>query len=133
MLANAQAKETEGAEALRRSEYGSAIRLLAEARSDYQAAEQEARREADKEHQIAPLRASVEQARDTALTRRGQALAADAARLATDLLHAAETKHAEGDSLAARQSFAAAARAYDEAAERYAEAARRAQAASSGK
>jgi protein kinase-like protein len=129
LLGTARAKENEGTEALQRSDYNSAIRLLAEARSDYQAAAQEARREADTERQIAPLKAGVEQARDTALARRRQALAAEAERLAMDLLRAAETRHAEADSLAARQSFAAAARAYDEAAERYTEAALRAQAA----
>ena len=133
LLASAQAREREGADALARSDYSSAIRLLAEARSGYQAAAQEARREADAQQQIAPLRASVEQARANTVARRNQALAVDAERLAEDLLRAAEAKHAEADRLAAGQSFAAAARAYEEAAERYTEAARRAQAAPGAK
>jgi hypothetical protein len=127
----AQAKERDGAEALRRSDYNTAARLLADARADYQAAAQQARTEADSERQIAPVKAGVEQARDRALSRRRQALAADAERLAMDLLRAAELKHAEADRLATRQSFQAAERAYSEAADRYADAAHRAQTAAS--
>jgi predicted Ser/Thr protein kinase/outer membrane biosynthesis protein TonB len=129
LLASAQARERESTDALARADYGSAVRLLAEARSGYQAAAQEARREADEQRRIAPLRASTEQARAATMARRRQALAADAERLAGDLLHAAEAKHAEADRLAKDQSFVAAATAYDEAAERYTEAALKAQAA----
>jgi hypothetical protein len=132
LLASAQAKEREGMAALRRSDHSAAIRLLGEARADYQAAAQEARREAEKEQQIAPLRASVDQARGAALARRQQALAAGAEQRATTILRAAETRHAEADGLAARQSLADAARAYEEAAQRYGDAALRAQAPPAG-
>jgi predicted Ser/Thr protein kinase len=128
LLATAQAKERDGAEALRRTDFGSAIRLLGEARSSYQAAAEEAKRAADAERQIASLKTTVEQARGTAIARRQQALAVDAGRFAADLLGAAEAKHAEADALAKRENFAAAARAYDEAAEQYAQAALRAKA-----
>jgi hypothetical protein len=132
LYAAAQTREREGAAALRRSDLDGAIRLLGEARSEYQAAGQEARREAEKEQQIAPLRASVDQARGAALARRQQALAAGAEQRAATLMRAAETKHAEADGLAARQSFADAARAYEEAAQRYGDAALRAQAPPAG-
>jgi hypothetical protein len=125
----AQATEREAGEALRRGDFTGALRLLAEARSGYQAAAQEARRQADRERQLAPLKASVEQARDTALARRRQALAAGAERLAMDLLRAAETRHAEADGLASQQDLAAALRAYGDAAERYSDAERQARAA----
>ena len=133
LLASAESKEKDAAEALARSDFGMAIRMLTEAKSEYQAAEQEARREADAEGQLAPLKASVEQSRAMTVARRRQALAADAERLATTLLDAAEAKHAEADALAKRQSFAAARQAYDQASERYLEAEQRAQAASGTK
>jgi hypothetical protein len=130
LLAAAQAREREADDALHRSDFTGALRLLADARSGYQAAAQEARRQADRERQIAPLKASVAQARDTALARRRQALAAGAERLAMDLLRAAEAQHAEADSLAAKQSLAAALRAYSDAAQRYSDAELQARAAS---
>jgi predicted Ser/Thr protein kinase len=123
LFAAAQAKEQEGGAALGRSDAAAAIRLLGEAQSEYQAAALEAKRETEKEWQLAPLKASVEQARARTRTRREEAIAAEADRLAKDLFAVAQTKHVEADGLAARQSFAAAARAYDEATERYAEAA----------
>jgi hypothetical protein len=133
LWASAQAKEREGTAALRRSDYAAAIRLLGQARSDYQTAAREARREADVERQAAPLRSKVEQARGTALAQRRQALAAGAEQRATDLLRAAEAKHTEADGLAARQNLAEAAGAYEQAAQRYGEAALRAQAPSGSK
>jgi len=122
LFAAAQAKEEEGGAALGRSDVAAAIKLLAEAQSQYQAAAVEAKRETDREWQLAPLKASVEQARAKARTRREEAIAAEADRLAKDIFAAAQAKHVEADGLAARQSFAAAARAYEEATERYAEA-----------
>ena len=123
LFAAAQASEQEAGAALGRSDAASAIKLLAEAQSQYQSAAAEARRETEREWQLAPLKASVEQARAKTRTRREEAIAADAERLAKDIFAAAQAKHVEADGLAARQSFAAAARAYGEATERYEEAA----------
>jgi len=122
LFAAAQVKEEEGGAALGRADVAAAIKLLAEAQSQYEAAAVEAKRETDREWQLAPLKASVEQARAKARTRHEEAIAAEADRLAKDIFTAAQAKHVEADGLAARQSFAAAARAYDEATERYAEA-----------
>jgi len=123
LFASAQGKEQEGTVALGKSDFGSALRLLGEAQSEYQAAAVEAKRETEKEWQLAPLKASVEQARARTRARRDEALAAEGDRLAKDLFAAAQAKHVEADGLATRQNFAAAARTYEEAAEQYAQAA----------
>ena len=123
LFAAARGKEEEGTQALGRSDLGAALRLLGEARSEYQAAAVEAKRETEKEWQLAPLKASVEQARARTRARRDEALAAEGDRLAKELFAAAQAKHVEADGLAARQNFAAAARTYEEAAEQYAQAA----------
>ena len=52
---SAQSKERDGMVALGQSDYGKAIRLLVEAQSEYQAAVPEARREAERRGQLAPL------------------------------------------------------------------------------
>ena len=126
---SAQSKEREGMAALGKSDYGAAIRLLAEAQSEYQTAVPEARQEAERDRQLAPLKASLEQAHAAAAARRQQALAAEADRLAQDVFDQAQARQVEGDGLANRQDLAAAARAYQDAAERYGEAMLRARAA----
>jgi hypothetical protein len=123
LFASAQGKEQEGTLALGQSDFGLALRLLGEAQSEYQAAAVEAKRETEKEWQLAPLKASVEQARARTRARRDEALAAEGDRLAKDLFAAAQAKHVEADGFATRQNFAAAARTYEEAAEQYAQAA----------
>jgi hypothetical protein len=129
LFASAQTRERDAIATLGQSDYSAALRLFGEAQSEYQAAAQEARQEADAERQLAPLRASVEQSRARAAVGRGQALSADAERLAKDLFDAAQAKHVEADSLVTQQNLAAAARAYHDAADRYVVAAQRAQAA----
>jgi hypothetical protein len=126
---SAQSKERDGMAALGLSAYGAAIRLLGEAQSEYDAAAQEARQEAERDRQLAPLKASLEQAHAAVAARRQQALAADAEHLARDVFDQAQGRQVEGDGLAKRQDLAAAAQAYRDAAERYGEAILRAQAA----
>ncbi len=130
---SAQSKERDGIAALRQSDYGAAIRLLVEAQSEYQVAAQEARQEEERGRQLAPLRASLEQAQAAAAAGRQQALVAEADQLARDLFDPAQARHVEADRLANHQDLAAAARAYQEAAERYAGAMLRARAARAAK
>jgi hypothetical protein len=130
---SAQNKERDGMAALGQSDYGGATRLLGEAQSEYQAAVQEARREAEKDAQIAPARARMEQARAAAATRRQQALAAEANHLARDAFEQAQARHLAGDELANRQDLAGAAGAYQDAAQRYGEATVRARTARAAK
>ena len=126
---SAQSKERDGMVALGQSDYGKAIRLLVEAQSEYQAAVPEARREAERRGQLAPLTASLEQAHAAAAARRQQALAATADHLAKDVFDQAQARQVEADALESRQELAAAAQAYRDAAERYGEATLRARAA----
>jgi hypothetical protein len=128
-FASAQEKEREGLAALDRSEYTEATRLFAEAQSEYQISVPEAVQEAERERQLAPARASLEQAHEAVDARRREALAADAERLARDVFDQAQARQVEGDGLAGRQDLGAAAQAYRDAAERYGEAIRRARAA----
>jgi hypothetical protein len=130
---SAQSKERAGIAALGQSDYGAALRLLVEAQSEYQAAVQEARRESERDGQLAPLTASLEQAHAAAAAQRQQALAAEAHHLAKDVFYQAQARQVEADGLENRQDLAAAARAYQDAAERYGEATLRARAARAAK
>jgi eukaryotic-like serine/threonine-protein kinase len=125
----AQSMEREGASAFGRSDYAAAVRLFAQAQSEYQAAQAEAPRGEEHERQQALLRASLDQAHAAAAARRQQALAAEADQLARDVFDQAQIRQVEGDGLASRKELAAAARAYQDAAERYGDAERRARAA----
>ena len=128
LLASAQTKERDGQTAFARSEYDAAGRLFREAQSDYQSATQEAKREAEMERrQLAMLKSSAEQSRSKTVTRREDAVKAEADRLAKPLFDAAQAKQTEADGLAGRQDFPAANQAYQDAADRYMEAAMRAQ------
>ena len=126
---SAQDKEREGAAALGRAEYKTAIRLLGEAQAAYQAAAQEARLEAERDRQLGPARAGLDQAHTAAAAGRQQALAAEANRLAREVFDQAQARQVEADGLASRQDLAAATRAYQDAAERYGEAILQARAA----
>jgi hypothetical protein len=130
---SAQGKERDGMAALGLPAYGTAIRLFAEAQSEYQAAVQEARQEAERDRQLAPLKSGLEQAHGAAAARRQQALAAEADHLARDVFDQAQARQVEGDGLANRQDLAAAAQAYRDAADRYGEATLRARAARAAK
>jgi hypothetical protein len=125
----ARGKERDGMAALGRSDYEAAVRLFAEARSEYQASVEEARQEAERDRQLAPLKASLEQAHAAAAAHRQRALAAEADRLARDVFDQAQARHVEADGLANRQELAAAAQAYRDSANRYGEAEVRARAA----
>jgi hypothetical protein len=127
-FAAAQSKESEGITALGKSEYAAAIGLFAEARTEYQAALQEAPAEEEKERQRSLLRSNLDQAHASAAARRQEALAAEADKVARDVFDRAQAKQVEADGLANRKDLAAAARAYQEAADRYADAIVRARA-----
>jgi predicted Ser/Thr protein kinase len=129
LFGSAQGKERDATTALERADYESAVRLLGEAESGYQAAAQESRRESETDGRQATVKASVEQARARTASRREQAVTAQADRLARSLFEMAEAKHGEADSLAKRQDLTAAAQAYQDAAQLYVDAALRAQAA----
>ena len=103
------------------------------ARSTYQAAVEEARREAATEKQLGPVKASVTQSRAATMARREEALAAQADHLARDVFERAQARHVEADGLAGGQSLAAAVQAYQEAAKEYGAATRRAQSAREAK
>jgi hypothetical protein len=124
----AQSKERDGMSALGRSDYAAAIGLFTEARSEYQAAAQEAPAEEEKDRQRAALKASLDEAQAAAAARRQEALAAEADKVARDVFDRAQARHVAGDRLASRQDLAGATRAYQEAADRYAEAVIRARA-----
>jgi hypothetical protein len=127
-LGSAQGKEQEAAGALGRSDFGLAIRLFGDAQSDYQAAAQEAKREAESQgQQVLALKSSAEQSRGRTLSRRDAAVKADAERLAKDLFEGGQARQAEAEGLVTRENFQAATQAYQDAAERYMEAAIRAQ------
>ncbi|MGH7331295.1 MAG: hypothetical protein ACREKS_00845, partial [Candidatus Rokuibacteriota bacterium] len=126
---SAQSTEREAMAALERSDHGAAMRLFAEAQSEYQVVAQEAKREEARDRQLAPLKANLEQAHAAVTARRQQALAAEADQLARDIFHQAESRQVEGDGLARHQDLVAAAQAYRDAAERYGEAILRARAA----
>jgi Protein kinase domain len=129
LFSSAQSTEREAMAALERSDHEAAMRLFAESQSRYQVAAQEAKREEETARQLAPLKASLEQAHATVTARRQQALAAAADQLAQDVFYQAESRQVEGDGLARRQDLVAAAQAYRDAAERYGEAILRARAA----
>jgi serine/threonine protein kinase len=120
----AQAKEREGGSAFARPDYPSAARSFGEARLEYEASVQEAKRQAD----LVAGRQGVEQSRGRMLTRRDEAMKVDAPRLAKTAFDAAEKRGGDADSLASRQNFTEAGHRYGEAAELYLEAKMRAEA-----
>jgi predicted Ser/Thr protein kinase len=123
--AAAERAASERAAAAERERAASAQRQQLEAE---QAREREARRESEtQQRQVALLRANAEESRGRAVSRREQAVKADAERFAKDVFHAAEAKLSEADGQVKSQSFAAASRAYHDAADRYVEASMRAQ------
>jgi predicted Ser/Thr protein kinase len=145
LIAAARTKERDGQTALGRQDYGQATQGFRGAATDYQAAAQEARREADAERQAAlakenlakeaerqaalakeSLAKEVEQARSRLIANREQALKTEADSLAKDLFEAAHAKEAEGERLASAQNLTAARQTYQDAADRYEQAARRA-------
>ena len=123
LFATAQSKDTDASAALGRSDWSGALRLFGDARADYQAAVQEARRESEREGR------QVEQTRTAMLARREEAMKAGADRLAKDAFDAAQARQGQADDLVARQNFAAALPAYQDATERYGDAGRQAKAA----
>jgi hypothetical protein len=127
LFASAQAKERESTTALGKSDQGSAFQMFTAAESAYVAAAEAARREAETERQLAPVKAALDDAQAKASTSRKQALTAEADWVVKDLFHAAQAKHVEADDLVSRQNLAAATQAYLDAADRYAAAARRAE------
>jgi hypothetical protein len=133
LLASARAKEFDGVEAFGRSDYDSAVRLLDEARANYQAAVEGAQRDAETEKQLGPVKASVAEWRAATIARREEALAAQADHLARTIFEKAQARHADADGLAGGQSFAAAVQAYQEAAKDYEAATRRARSAREAK
>jgi hypothetical protein len=120
VYASAQTKDADASAALGRSDFGAATRLFGEARAEYQAAVQEARRETEREQRL------VDQARATTMARREDAQKAGAEKLAKEAFDAAQARQAQADDLVARQNLAAAPKAYQDAAERYNEAGRQA-------
>jgi serine/threonine protein kinase len=124
----AQSKERDGMTALGKSDYAAAIGLFTEARSEYQAAAQEAPAEEEKERQQSVLRSTLDEAHAAAAARRQEALTAEADKVAREVFDQAQAKQVEGDRLAGRSNLIAATRAYKEAADRYAEATVRARA-----
>ena len=127
-FAAGQSKESDAITALGKSDYAAAIGLFSEARTEYQAALQEAPAEEEKERQRALLKSTLDQAHASAAARRQEALAAEADKVARDVFDRAQAKQVEADGLANRKDLAAAARAYQEAADRYGEAVVRARA-----
>jgi serine/threonine protein kinase len=124
----AHGKERDGMTALGKSDYTAAIGLFTEARSEYQAAAQEAPAEEEKERQQSVLRSTLDEAHAAAAARRQEALTAEADKVAREVFDQAQAKQVEGDRLAGRNNLIAATRAYKEAADRYAEATVRARA-----
>jgi serine/threonine-protein kinase len=124
----AQSKERDGMTALGKSDYTAAVGLFTEARSDYQAAAQEAPAEEEKERQQSVLKSTLDEAHAAVAARRQEALTAEADKVAREIFDQAQAKQVEGDRLAGRNSLVAATRAYKEAADRYAEATVRARA-----
>jgi predicted Ser/Thr protein kinase len=133
LFASAQAKERDGIRALEQSDDESAIRWLNDAQSLYQTAALEARREADAERQLAPVKAALEESRATVAASRQQALKAEAEQLAKGVFAAAQARHVQADGLVDRRDLAAAVQAYQDAAEGYRQAMLRAQSAREGK
>jgi eukaryotic-like serine/threonine-protein kinase len=127
-FAAAQSKERDGITALGKSDYAAAIALFTEARSEYQAALQEAPAEEERDRQRSRLQTNVDQAHASAAARRQEALAAEADKVARDVFDRAQAKQVEADGLASRKDLPAAALAYQEAADRYGEAVVRARA-----
>jgi eukaryotic-like serine/threonine-protein kinase len=127
-FAAAQSKESDGISALGKSDYAAAIGLFGEARTEYQAALQEAPAEEEKERQRALLKSNLDQAHASAAARRQEALAAEADKVARDVFDRAQAKQVEADGLANRKDLVAAALAYQEAADRYRESVVRARA-----
>jgi eukaryotic-like serine/threonine-protein kinase len=124
----AQGKERDGMTALGKSDYAAAMGLFTEARAEYQAALREVPAEEEKERQRSLVQANLDQAHAAAATRRQEALAAEADKVARDVFDQAQAKQVEGDNLVGRKNLAAATRAYQEAADRYGEAVVRARA-----
>ena len=133
LFASAQAKERDGIRALEQSDDESAIRWLNDAQSLYQTAALEARREADAERELAPVKAALEESRATVAASRQQALKAEAEQLAKGVFAAAQARHVQADGLVDRRDLAAAVQAYQDAAEGYRQAMLRAQSAREGK
>jgi serine/threonine-protein kinase len=127
-FAAAKSKESDGITALGKSDYAAAIGLFTEARTEYQAALQEAPAEEERERQRALLKSNLDEAHASAAARRQEALAAEADKVARDVFDRAQAKQVEADGLTNRKDLAAAARAYQEAADRYGEAVVRARA-----
>jgi hypothetical protein len=127
--ASAQNRERDGKAALKQSDYKAALRLFDEAKSEYYASVQEAKQEAERDDQLAPLRASLDKAHAAAAAQRKRALDAGADNLAADVFNLAQATQVKADALAGSRDLVAAARAYQDAAERYGDATLRAQAA----
>ena len=127
LFVSAQAREREGIAALGRSDQASALQMLIEAEAAYAAAAEAARREAETERQLAPVKAALEEAQAKASTSRKQALTAEADRVVKDLFHAAQARHVQADDLLARQNLPGATQAYLDAADRYGAATRQAE------
>ena len=117
-FSSARSKEEEGAAALVRADYESAVRLFGEAQSEYQAAAQEAKPGAEAARQ----EAIVQESRGTTIARRTEARTAGAERLAKDVFEAAQSRHMDADRLDKARDFSAAAQAYRDAAKLYQEA-----------
>src|SRR5262249_21578318 len=109
LFALAQTKERDGQTALTRSDYGQAAKLFGEAQAEYQSAAREADGEKGR------LKSGVEQSRSRMVTRRTEAVNAEAARFAKDDFDAAQAKQTEGDTLQKSENFAAASQAYQDA------------------
>ena len=78
LFVSAQAKEREATAGLGKSEKSSALQMFTEAESAYVAAAEVARREAETERQLAPVKAALDDAQAKASTSRKQALTTEA-------------------------------------------------------
>jgi len=114
LFAAAQAREADASTALDGTNYSVATKGFGDARSTYDAAAQEAKREKGS------LFSALEAAHRDALDRRGEAVKADAEGLAKDVFESGRRKEAEADELARREDLPAAAQGYREAAKGYA-------------
>jgi hypothetical protein len=114
LFASAQGREGEASTALDHSNYPSAIKGFGEAKSGYDAAGQEARREKGL------LIAATDVAHREALDRRGDAVKAEAETYAKESFELARKKEAEGDDQVKREDLPVAAQTYRDAAKGYA-------------
>jgi hypothetical protein len=133
LFVSAQAKAADADTAFARSDYQGASRMFGEAQRAYQAASEQAKRQADEDRRLAPLKAALEEARAAVAERRRQAIAAQGDRLAKTTFDRAQARHVEADGLADRQELSAATQAYRDAANRYGDAIRQAEVNREGK